>query len=157
MVRLFVAIKSNPRSSLTHLNLGDNFLDDKGNADHVCSLLPLLTNEHLPSPAVEALGGAIETLTHGLQELTLSNCRLTPRSASIIATAMKANKNMQYSLVHLDLSANALGPDPQGGLAFIKEPQTISHLNLSKCGLNFEFVSLVSECRDDVIILRQCL
>ena len=53
---------------------------------------------------------------------------------------MKQNKNMQFTLVHLDLSGNPLGPDPQGALAFIQEPQTIGTLNLSQCGLNFEFV-----------------
>ena len=47
---------------------------------------------------------------------------------------------MQYSLVYLDLSGNPLGPDPQGALGFIQEPQTIATLNLSQCGLNFEFV-----------------
>ena len=55
---------------------------------------------------------------------------------------MKQNKNMQYSLVHLDLSGNPLGPDPQGALAFIQEPQTIARLKLSKCGLSFDQVRL---------------
>ena len=53
---------------------------------------------------------------------------------------MKQNKNMQFTLVHFDLSGNPLGPDPQGALAFIQEPQTIATLNLSQCNLNFEFV-----------------
>ena len=53
---------------------------------------------------------------------------------------MKQNKNMQYTLVHFDLSSNPLGPDPLGALAFIQEPQTIATLNLSQCNLNFEFV-----------------
>lgn len=55
---------------------------------------------------------------------------------------MMANKFMQHSLVHLDLSANPLGPDPQGALGFLKDPQTVATLNLSNCGLNFEFVSV---------------
>lgn len=49
---------------------------------------------------------------------------------------------MQYSLVDLDLSGNPLGPDPQAALTFIQEPNTIAVLNLSKCGINFEFVSV---------------
>ena len=56
---------------------------------------------------------------------------------------MKQNKNMQYTLVHFDLSGNPLGPDPQGALGFIQEPQTIATLNLSQCNLNFEFVAPV--------------
>lgn len=59
---------------------------------------------------------------------------------SLLAQSMKQNKNMQFSLVHLDLSSNPLGPDPQGSLTFIQDPQTIATLNLSKCNLNFEFV-----------------
>ena len=54
---------------------------------------------------------------------------------------MLNNKLMKNSLVHLDLSSNPLGPDPQGSLGFLKEPQTIATLNLSNCGLSFEFVS----------------
>lgn len=53
---------------------------------------------------------------------------------------MKQNKNMQYTLVDFDLSGNPLGPDPQGALSFVQEPQTIATLNLSQCNLNFEFV-----------------
>ena len=36
-----------------------------------------------------------------------------------------------------------LGPDPQGALTFLQEPNTIARLNLSKCGINFEFVRIV--------------
>jgi len=56
---------------------------------------------------------------------------------------MKQNRTMQYSLVHLDLSGNPLGPDPQGALTFLQEPNTIARLNLSKCGINFELVRIV--------------
>ena len=59
-----------------------------------------------------------------------------------MANCMKQNKNMQYSLVDLDLSGNPLGPDPQAALTFIQQPNTIAVLNLSKCGINFEFVSV---------------
>ena len=92
--------------------------------------------------AIEALGSGLESLSHGLQELNLSNCKVTPRAASQLAHSMKQNKNMQYTLVDLDLSGNLLAPDPLGSFAFIQEPNTISRLNLSRCGLNFEFVSV---------------
>ena len=74
-----------------------------------------------------------ECLFHSLLYYTISG-------GSLLAQSMKQNKNMQFTLVHLDLSSNPLGPDPQGSLAFIQEPQTIATLNLSKCSLNFEFV-----------------
>ena len=60
---------------------------------------------------------------------------------SLIANAMKQNQDLLYSLTHFDLSENPLGPDSQGPLVFLKEPQTVTTLNLSKCGLNFELVS----------------
>ncbi|XP_011408682.2 PREDICTED: F-actin-uncapping protein LRRC16A-like, partial [Amphimedon queenslandica] len=53
---------------------------------------------------------------------------------------MKQNQDLLYSLTHLDLSENPLGPESQGPLVFLKEPQTVTTLNLSKCGLNFELV-----------------
>lgn len=47
---------------------------------------------------------------------------------------------MQFSLVHLDLSSNVLGPDPLGALSFLQETQTISTLKLSTCNLLLEHV-----------------
>ena len=70
-------------------------------------------------------------------------------AATQLASSLTNNKLMQHSLVYLDLSSNPLGPDPQGSLGFLKEPQTVSTLNLSNCGLSFEFVSL-SLPSDDV-------
>lgn len=60
--------------------------------------------------------------------------------ASALASNMKQNKHMQFSLVHLDLSSNPLGPDLLGALSFIQETQTISTLNLSSCNLLLETV-----------------
>ena len=54
---------------------------------------------------------------------------------------MKQNQDLLYSLTHFDLSENPLGPESQGPLVFLKEPQTVTTLNLSKCSLNFELVS----------------
>lgn len=60
--------------------------------------------------------------------------------ASALANSMKQNKHMQFSLVHLDLSSNVLGPDPLGALSFLQETQTISTLKLSTCNLLLEHV-----------------
>ena len=59
-----------------------------------------------------------------------------------LAQAMKKNQDLLYSLTHYDLSDNPIGPDSQAALGFIQEPQTITVLNLSKCGLNFDLVCL---------------
>ncbi|CAI8056021.1 F-actin-uncapping protein LRRC16A [Geodia barretti] len=134
VVRLSTALKNNPRTSLMHLDLSHNPLDDK---------------------AVESLGAALELLAHGLQELRLANCKITPRAATTLANCMLNNKLMKNSLVHLDLSSNPLGPDPQGSLGFLKEPQTIATLNLSNCGLSFEFVTpvLMRGCNQHLRVL----
>ena len=69
------------------------------------------------------------------------DCHVTPPPAATqLANSMMTNKFMQHSLTCLDLSANPLGPDPQGALGFLKEPQTVATLILSNCGLNFEYV-----------------
>ena len=59
---------------------------------------------------------------------------------SALANNMKQNRHMQYSLVHLDLSGNLLGPDPLGGLAFLQDPQTVATLNLARCNLQLDTV-----------------
>ena len=53
---------------------------------------------------------------------------------------MKQNKHMQYSLVHLDLSSNPLGPDPLGGFSFLQDAQAIATLKLSNCNLVLDSV-----------------
>ncbi len=58
----------------------------------------------------------------------------------MLASSLRKNKQMQYSLVHLDLSGNPLGPDQQGGLAFLQEPQTITTLKMSRCSLLLDTV-----------------
>jgi hypothetical protein len=134
VMRLSVALKNNPRTSLTHLDLSHNPLDDK---------------------AVESLGAALELLAHGLQELRLANCKITARAATQLANCMTNNKLMQHSLVTLDLSSNPLGPDPQGSLGFLKEPQTVTTLNISNCGLSFEFVLpvLIRGCQNHLRVM----
>ena len=59
---------------------------------------------------------------------------------SMLANSLKQNKHMQYSLVHLDLSGNLLGPDPLGGLCFLQEPQTLATLKLARCNLLLDTV-----------------
>ena len=152
VIKLSNAIKNNPRTSLTHLNLSENILDDKGlislfNDDASCFFLI----------AVESLGSALETLPHGLQQLILANCKMTVKGmhlarrvwsfnfgmfsgATQLANSMKLNKHMEFTLVHLDLSSNTLGPDILGALGFIQETQTISTLKLSNCSLLLESV-----------------
>ncbi len=65
-------------------------------------------------------------------------CLYTLIGASVLAQSLKQNKHMEFSLVHFDLSGNPIGPDPLAALTFIQEPQTISYLNLSGCGLTLE-------------------
>lgn len=73
----------------------------------------------------------------------------------MIAQSMKNNPDLLYSLTHFDLSANPqLGLDPQGTLVFIQEPQTIATLNLSKCGINFDVVSVY--CLPIICNLNAC-
>ena len=115
---------------------------------------------HMICSAVEALGSAMESLPHGLHHLTLANCKISVKGkawcqchvihrhpfvclcvgATALANSMKQNKYMQFSLVHLDLSSNPLGPDPLGALAFVQATQTISTLRLSGCNLLLEHV-----------------
>eukprot|EP00731_Ephydatia_muelleri_P026276 Em0018g376a len=119
---LATSMKGNSKAALTHLDLSGNTLDDK---------------------AVELLGSMIESLPHGVNTLILASCKITSKGGSSLANSMKLNKKMQYTLTHLDLSSNPLGPDHQGSLAFLQEPNHIAKLNLSQCGLAFEAVMSV--------------
>ena len=78
-------------------------------------------------------------LTH-YEMYSLNSKYNPPPVGSLVANAMKQNQDLLYSLTHFDLSENPLG-ESQGPLVFLKEPQTVTTLNLSKCGLNFELVS----------------
>ena len=71
-------------------------------------------------------------------------CLYVHVGASMLAQSLKQNKHMEFSLVHFDLSGNLFGTDPLASLTFIQEPQTISHLNLSGCGLTLDSVVQVS-------------
>ena len=75
---------------------------------------------------------------------------------SMLAQSLKQNNNMQISLVHFDLSGNPLGPDPLAALTFIQEPQTISQLNLSSCGLTLDSVVqvLIRGCQQHLTTLN---
>ena len=89
VIRLSVALKNNPKASLTHLDLSHNTLEDRGICQscllvtHLPPSLPLSPPSlppSLPLPAaVESLGLALEALTHGLKDLRLANCKMTPR------------------------------------------------------------------------------
>lgn len=77
-----MALKNNPKSPLTHLDISENILDERGNA--ACAILLRCAHKilqcFLPSlPAIESLGAALESLPHGLSELSLANCRILPR------------------------------------------------------------------------------
>ena len=79
----------------------------------------------------------------------------THTGGSMLAQSLKQNNNMQISLVHLNLSGNPFGSDPLASLTFIQEPQTISHLDLSGCGLNLDSVVqvLIRGCQQHLVTL----
>ena len=157
VVRLSAAITNNHRAVVTHLDLSDSLLEDKGQTGRKWYGIGVTGGCGL---GLEGLCGALESLQHGLQVLKLANCKITAKGGkdmgvvcniamvtmclylgnSMLAQSLKKNKQMQYSLVHLDLSGNPLGPDPQGGLAFLQDPQTVATLKLARCSLVLDSV-----------------
>jgi Ran GTPase-activating protein (RanGAP) involved in mRNA processing and transport len=118
-LKLVNAVKMNPKSSLTHLDLSENRLDD------LC---------------MEALCQMLSGLPHGLSALELNDCAITPRGCVMLASSLKENKHMAVTLSTLNLSGNNFGPDCQGALSFLAEPNAVATLKLARCGIAFEVV-----------------
>jgi Ran GTPase-activating protein (RanGAP) involved in mRNA processing and transport len=118
-LKLVNAVKMNPKSSLTHLDLSENRLDD------LC---------------MEALCQMLSGLPHGLSALELNDCAITPRGCVMLASSLKENKHMAVTLSTLNLSGNNFGPDCQGALSFLAEPNAVATLKLARCGIAFEVI-----------------
>ena len=78
LVRLSTALKNNPQTVLTYLDLSDNAIDDKCKRLRNLSFLQILIYDP-PPPAMESRGGALESLPHGLHHLKLANCKISTR------------------------------------------------------------------------------
>ena len=58
----------------------------------------------------------------------------------MLASSLKENKHMAVTLSTLNLSGNNFGPDCQGALSFLAEPNAVATLKLARCGIAFEVV-----------------
>ena len=60
----------------------------------------------------------------------------------MLANSLKENKHMVVTLSTLNLSGNSFGPDSQGALSFLAEPNAVATLQLARCGIPFDLVSV---------------
>ena len=91
LIRLSIALKNNSQTVITHLDLSDNVIDDKSKIRKIQNRHPIFMSQSSPPPpplphtythatsAMESLGGALESLPHGLHHLKLANCKITTR------------------------------------------------------------------------------
>ena len=94
-MKIATSISANKKTALTHLDLSNNHLDDKGFCYHchygnltcMCVIL-----------GFELLAGALENIPHGLVELSLANSGMSSRAASLLSAGMKKNKHFATSL-----------------------------------------------------------
>ena len=94
-MKIATNISANKKTALTHLDLSNNHLDDKGSCYHCCYgnltyIFVIL--------GFELLAGALENIPHGLVELSLANSGMSSRAASLLSTGMKRNKHLASSL-----------------------------------------------------------
>lgn len=95
MMKISVSIAANKKNALTHLDLSNNHLDDKGFYIYCCYGNQLIHGLFL---GFEVLATALEGLPHGLVILSLANCGLTSRAAGLISSAMVKNSHYASSL-----------------------------------------------------------
>lgn len=88
-------ISLNKKTALTHLDLSNNHLDDKGFYFHVLLWQPIDVRMIL---GFELLAGALEGLPHGLVIFSLANCALSSRAAGLLSSAMLKNSHFASSL-----------------------------------------------------------
>ncbi|XP_045149848.1 capping protein, Arp2/3 and myosin-I linker protein 2 [Echinops telfairi] len=107
----------------------------------------------LPHPlGMTALSRHLEQRSRALRKLNLAQTGLTPRGMRALGQALANNVVFDFTLTHLDLSANpgALGPSEDNGgfYSFLSRPNVLTFLNLSgtDAALDILFAALSRGC-----------
>ncbi|XP_053606598.1 F-actin-uncapping protein LRRC16A isoform X2 [Plodia interpunctella] len=88
--------------------------------------------------------GAISVLTglasnpNGLQYLAMSQCGVTGKTVTHLASMLNDNMNHLSTLSHLDLSQNNLKDDVHNLYNFLAQPNVLTHLNLTNTETTLE-------------------
>ena len=114
------ALAANSKSSLSHLDLSDNPLEDRGVID---------------------IANALEKLPN-LAQVVLTRCLMTSKGCYLLANSLNKNRNAKNSLVEISIGENPLyqGNNLHGFLKYIASPNVIQKLDLSFCGIPLEFL-----------------
>ncbi|XP_040611641.1 F-actin-uncapping protein LRRC16A isoform X2 [Mesocricetus auratus] len=134
--KLAGALAHNPNSGLHTINLAGNPLEDRG---------------------VSSLSSQFAKLPKGLKHLNLSKTSLSPKGVNSLCQSLSANPLTASTLIHLDLSGNALrGDDLSHMYNFLAQPNTIVHLDLSntECSLDMVCGALLRGCLQCLAVLN---
>ncbi|KAI6654126.1 Leucine-rich repeat-containing protein 16A-like isoform X4 [Oopsacas minuta] len=114
------SLSVNKRSSITHIDLSDNPLEDKGVID---------------------VANALEKLSN-LTNVILKRCLMTSKGSFILTNSLLKNTNVRSSLVELSIGENPLyqGNSLHGFLKYLASPNSLTKLDLTVCGIPLEFL-----------------
>ncbi|XP_010216284.1 PREDICTED: leucine-rich repeat-containing protein 16A, partial [Tinamus guttatus] len=133
--KLASALAHNPSSGLHTINLASNPLEDRG---------------------VSSLSVQFAKLPKGLKHLNLSKTSLSPKGVNSLSQSLSANALIASTLLHLDLSGNALRGDDLSNLYnFLAQPNALVHLDLSntECALDMVCGALLRGCLQHLAVL----
>ena len=115
----------------------------KSNPNHAIQVIDI-TNNKIPSIAMDSISGALSQFTHALQGLRLKNCQLSLKSLTYLFQSFKDNYGMSLAIQLLDLSQNHLGGRGSvligNWLNRIREDSQLEHLYLRNTSLAFVFI-----------------
>ncbi|CAH0381742.1 unnamed protein product [Bemisia tabaci] len=133
--KLSLSLIANPNLALHTLDLSNNLIEDKA-------------ANHLASPLAK--------IPKGLINLSLSRCGLSSKGINQLAHALSLNKCMPTTLTHLNISDNYFKDDVTNLCSFLAQPNTITHLDISRtdCPLETVFGALLRGCSTNLAFLN---
>ncbi|XP_018918250.2 LOW QUALITY PROTEIN: F-actin-uncapping protein LRRC16A [Bemisia tabaci] len=147
--KLSLSLIANPNLALHTLDLSNNLIEDKG-ASTLCGFIAKVTQaaNHLASPLAK--------IPKGLINLSLSRCGLSSKGINQLAHALSLNKCMPTTLTHLNISDNYFKDDVTNLCSFLAQPNTITHLDISRtdCPLETVFGALLRGCSTNLAFLN---
>ena len=114
------SLLNNKKSALTHIDLSDNPLEDKGIAD---------------------IANALEKIS-SISHIILTRCLMTSKGSFLLTNSLLKNPNARSSLLELSIGENPLyqGNSLHGFLKYIATPNSLTKLDLNMCGIPLEFL-----------------
>ncbi|XP_060802379.1 F-actin-uncapping protein LRRC16A isoform X3 [Amyelois transitella] len=115
-----------------------------------------LSQNHIEDKGAISVLTGLANNTDGLQYIALSQCGVTGKTVTHLASMLNDNMNHLQTLSHLDLSHNNLKDDVHNLYNFLAQPNVLTHLNLTNTETTLENMwgALLRGCAARLSVLR---